>query len=153
MTRRTCLAITCLQLLLLRHADHQLTATVQGSGQPHKGELRTNLCSFSVDEGDEGVPEEQVRLDEVLVDVGDTLFYAYDFGDDWQHVIRLEAVLAREKSAPRAVCTGGCRPGPAEDCGGVSGYALLVAATDPGHPDHAAARAEYADLYGPAALS
>ena len=107
------------------------------------------LCPFSVDEGDEGVPEEQVRLDEVLVDVGDTLFYAYDFGDDWQHVIRLEAVLAREGSAPRAICTGGCRPGPAEDCGGIGGYALLVAATDPGHPDHAAARAEYADLYGP----
>src|SRR5208283_3426163 len=43
MTRRTCLAITCLQLLLLRHTDHQLTATVQGSGQPHKGELRFKL--------------------------------------------------------------------------------------------------------------
>ena len=72
------------------------------------------LCPFSVDEGDEGVPEEQVRLDEVLVDVGDTLFYAYDFGDDWQHVIQLEAVLARGGSAPRAICTGGRRPGPAE---------------------------------------
>jgi len=106
------------------------------------------LCPFSVDEGDEGVPEDQVRLDEVLVDVGDRLFYAYDFGDDWQHVIRLEAVLAREEWAPRAVCTGGRQPGPAEDCGGVGGYALLVAATDPGHPDHGAARAEYAELYG-----
>jgi len=70
------------------------------------------LCPFSVDEGDEGVPEEEVRLDEVLVDVGDKLFYEYDFGDDWQHVIRLEAVLARESSAPRAICTGGRRPGP-----------------------------------------
>jgi hypothetical protein len=107
------------------------------------------LCPFSVDEGDEGVSEKEVRLDEVLVAVGDTLFYAYDFGDDWQHVIRLEAVLAREESAPRAICTAGGGPGPAEDCGGISGYALLVAATDAGHPDHAAARAEYADLYGP----
>lgn len=107
------------------------------------------LCPFSVDEGDEGVPEDQVRLDEILVDVGDRLFYAYDFGDDWQHVIRLEAVLAREESAPRVICTGGRLPAPAEDCGGLGGYALLVAATDPGHPDHAAARAEYADLYGP----
>lgn len=106
------------------------------------------LCPFSVDEGDEGVPEDQVRLDEVLADAGDKLFYLYDFGDDWQHVIRLEAALAREESAPRAICTGGRRPGPAEDCGGIGGYALLVAATDPGHPDHAAARTEYADLYG-----
>lgn len=107
------------------------------------------LCPFLVDEGDEGVPEDEVRLDEVLVDVGDKLFYAYDFGDDWQHVIRLEAVLAREEPAPRALCTGGRRPGPAEDCGGIGGYALLVAATDPEHRDHAAARAEYAELYGP----
>ena len=107
------------------------------------------LCPYSVDEGDEGVPEDQVRLDEVLVDVGDRLFYAYDFGDDWQHVIRLEAVLGREASARRAICTGGRQPGPAEDCGGVGGYALLVAVTDPEHPDHAAARAEYAELYGP----
>jgi hypothetical protein len=106
------------------------------------------LCPFSVDEGDEGMPEEEVRLDEVLVDVGDNLFYNYDFGDDWQHVIRLEAVLPREESAPRATCTGGRQPGPAEDCGGIGGYALLVAVTDPEHPDHAVARAEYAELYG-----
>jgi hypothetical protein len=107
------------------------------------------LCPFSTDEGDEGVPEEEVRLDEVLVDVGDKLFYAYDFGDDWQHVIRLEAVQPREESAPRAICTGGRQPSPAEDCGGIGGYALLVAATDPGHPDHAAACAEYARYFGP----
>jgi hypothetical protein len=107
------------------------------------------LCPFSVEDEGEGVPEEEVRLDEVLVDVGDRLFYAYDFGDDWQHVIKLEAVLARDESAPRAVCTAGRRPGPAEDCGGIGGYELLAAATDPGHPDHAAARAEHAELYGP----
>ena len=107
------------------------------------------LCPFSADDGDEGVPEEDVRLDEVLVDVGDTLFYAYDFGDDWQHVIRLESVLAREDSAPRAVCTGGRQPGPAEDCGGIAGYALLVAATDPQHPDHVEARGYYAEIHGP----
>lgn len=106
------------------------------------------LCPFSAEEGDEGVPEEDVRLDEVLVEVGDKLFYTYDFGDDWQHVIRLESVLAREDSTPRAICTGGRQPGPAEDCGGVGGYALLVAATDPEHPDHVAARDHYAEMCG-----
>lgn len=107
------------------------------------------LCHFSAEDGDEGVPEEQVRLDETLVDRGDKLFYAYDFGDDWQHVIRLEAVLAREESASQAICTGGSQPSPAEDCGGVGGYTLLVAATDPEHPDHAAACEAYAEFYGP----
>ena len=84
-----------------------------GSGPTlYSNETEYYLCPFSADDGDEGVPEEEVRLDEVLVDVGDKLFYVYDFGDDWQHVIRLEAVLARESAAPRAICTGGRRPRP-----------------------------------------
>ena len=102
------------------------------------------LMHFEVEEGEEGIPEEEVRLDEVLVDVGDQLFYVYDFGDDWEHTVRLEAVLERGGSAPRAVCTSGGRPGPAEDCGGVTGYELYSAATDATHPQHAEARTELA---------
>jgi hypothetical protein len=106
------------------------------------------LCPFEVEEGETGVPEDQVRLDEVLVEIGDKLFYTYDFGDDWQHTIRLEAVVCREDRVPRAVCTAGRGPGPAEDCGGVSGYELIVAATDPTHADHAGAIAKYARCFG-----
>jgi hypothetical protein len=106
------------------------------------------LCPFDVDAGEIGVPEDEVRLDEVLVDVGDKLFYAYDYGDDWQHTLRLEAVLPRERSPSRAVCTAGRRPGPPEDCGGVHGYELIVAATDPTHPHHAEGAAEFARFYG-----
>ena len=109
------------------------------------------LCPFEVEEGETGVPEDQVRLDEVLVEIGDKLFYTYDFGDDWQHNIRLEAVVCREDPAPRAVCTAGRGPGPAEDCGGVYGYELIIAATDPTHADHADGVAEYARCFGDAA--
>ena len=106
------------------------------------------LSPYDVEEGEVGVPEEQVRLDEVLVDVGDKLFYLYDFGDDWHHTIKLESVLPRDESAPRAVCTTGRREGPAEDCGGVYGYELLAAGTDPAHPHHADVAAEFASVYG-----
>lgn len=106
------------------------------------------LCPFEVDEGEAGIPEEQVRLDEVLVEPGDRLFYAYDFGDDWLHTIKLEAVLPRNGSEPRAVCTAGRRPGPIEDCGGVHGYELIAAATDLANPDQADAVAELARIYG-----
>ncbi len=108
------------------------------------------LCPFEVEEGEIGVPEHEVRLDEVLVEAGDTLFYNYDFGDDWQHTVKLEAVLDRTDAAPGATCTGGRRPGPPEDCGGIYGYELIAAAADPTHSDHAEAAAEYARVFGDA---
>lgn len=41
------------------------------------------LCPFDVEEGDDpdGIPEQDVRLDEVLVDVDERLRYVYDYGD------------------------------------------------------------------------
>jgi hypothetical protein len=106
------------------------------------------LCPFQAEEGETGVPEEDVRLDEVLAKPGDKLWYLYDFGDDWMHVIKLEAERPRDDDAPRAVCTDGRRPGPSEDCSGVHGYESIVAALDPGHLGHAKAVAEYAHAYG-----
>lgn len=120
-----------------------------GSGPGHYGpETEHYLCPFQVEDGETGIPEEDVRLDEVLADVGDKLFYDYDFGDDWQHTIKLEAVLPRRDSGPGAVCVAGRRDGPAEDCGGVYAYELICAATDPGNPDHTDAAAELGRIYG-----
>jgi Plasmid pRiA4b ORF-3-like protein len=114
---------------------------------PYGPDTEYYLCPFDAGDGVDGVPEEQVRLDEVLSDAGDVLFYEYDYGDGWEHTIRLEAVLPCAESAPQAACTAGRRPGPPEDCGGVGGYELIAAATDPQHPDHAEALAEYRDIY------
>jgi Plasmid pRiA4b ORF-3-like protein len=120
-----------------------------GSGPRHYGpETEHYLCPFQVGDGERGIPEEDVRLDEVLADVGDKLFYDYDFGDDWQHTIKLEAVLPRRGAGPRAVCVAGRRDGPAEDCGGVYAYELICAATDPEDPDHTDAVAEFGRVYG-----
>ncbi len=123
-----------------------------GSGPgPYDPGTEHYLCPFQVAEREAGIPEEDVRLDEVLVDAGDKLFYDYDFGDDWQHTIKLEAVLPRRDSGPRAVCVAGRRDGPAEDCGGVYAYELISAATDPDNPDHADAVAEFDRFCGQSA--
>ena len=111
-------------------------------------DLEHYLCPFDVEEGDVGIPEHEVRLDEVLLDEGDTLYYDYDYGDNWRHTLTLEAVVERTDHAPRAVCTAGRRPGPPEDCGGVHCYQTIVAAQDPTHPDHAEATAEFVHIYG-----
>jgi hypothetical protein len=82
----------------------------------------------SIDEGLQGVDEATARLDEVLVDPGDRLFYIYDFGDNWQHTLQLEDVLERAPHEAAAWCLAGARACPPEDCGGVWGYHELQAA-------------------------
>ncbi|NEE03768.1 plasmid pRiA4b ORF-3 family protein [Phytoactinopolyspora halotolerans] len=122
-----------------------------GSGpEYHSPHTEYYLCPFEREEAQDegGVPEEDVRLDEVLAEPGDTLFYCYDFGDDWVHVIELEKVLPREGPQPVASCLGGERPGPAEDCGGVPGYEAFAAANDPKHPNHRDAMADLRSMYG-----
>lgn len=123
-----------------------------GSGpEYYSRETEYYLCPYQVDEGEAGVPEEDVRLDEVLANPGDKLFYLYDFGDDWEHVLKLEAVLPRDEAgtpARTAACVAGRRDGPPEDCGGVGCYELISAATDPTNPDHSDAVAEFARMYG-----
>lgn len=106
------------------------------------------LMPFEIEEGERGLPEERVRLDELLAQPGDSLFYCYDFGDDWQHVLRLEEVRPGMPAGSRAVCVDGEGPSPAEDCGGPHTYDLLVAANDPRHARHHQARTEYAEIVG-----
>lgn len=61
--------------------------------------------------------------------------YEYDFGDSWEHQVAVEAVESASVTGPRVVA--GARACPPEDCGGVWGYANLVAAVaDPNHPEH-----------------
>ena len=85
----------------------------------------------------DGEPEAKTRLDQVLHEPGDLLFYTYDFGDSWEHVITLEEVrpLGSGEEPPRVL--GGEGAAPPEDCGGVPGYENLVAIlTDPAHEEY-----------------
>jgi hypothetical protein len=93
------------------------------------------LTDYDEEEGDEGINERDVRLDRVLVQVGDRLFYEYDFGDGWEHTIRLEAIEEYDAAATRARVLGGRRACPPEDCGGIGGYQDLLAAMVDGPAD------------------
>ena len=89
--------------------------------------------------------EAAVTLGDILSQEKDKLDYVYDFGDDWDHAVTVEQVLPHEAGAPAVRCTGGRGAGPAEDCGGVWGWASMVAAVnDPSHEEHA----EYRDWLG-----
>ncbi|WP_158251164.1 plasmid pRiA4b ORF-3 family protein [Cryobacterium sp. Y11] len=95
------------------------------------------LTPFDVAEGDTGIHESTLRLDQLLASPGDTLLYTYDFGDDWEHLLTLESIgpLTGDDTtggdATDAVlaarCVAGARTGPAEDVGGVNGWEELLA--------------------------
>ena len=64
--------------------------------------------------------------------------YAYDFGDDWEHVLVHEGLESVDPSDTYPRCVSGARRCPPEDCGGVHGYAeFLDAIADANHPEHA----------------
>jgi hypothetical protein len=75
-------------------------------------------------------------VQEFFTSIGDTAEYEYDFGDSWEHDVRLEAVLPRIKGQKYPRCVGGERACPPEDCGGIYGYQeLLDVIFDPQHPE------------------
>lgn len=83
------------------------------------------VTTFDLDEGEEGVLEDDVRLDQLVSAEGDAIWYEYDFGDGWDHELKVEAVLVEPPAMAR--CTGGRLACPPEDCGGIGGYDELAA--------------------------
>ncbi len=69
----------------------------------------------------------RVTLAQVAPDGGAALRYAYDFGDGWDHLIVVERLRWHDPDAQGAVCLAGGNACPLEDCGGIGGYADLLA--------------------------
>jgi hypothetical protein len=106
----------------------------------HLHQFDIDRVSYGNPEHDDGwgdiVSERDVTLEEVLT-IGDRFGYWYDFGDDWHHRVVVEKVLTEGIDPAVVVCTGARRACPPEDCGGVWGYAdLLAVLADVEHPSH-----------------
>ena len=79
--------------------------------------------------------------------------YLYDFGDDWEHELVYEGLVARDGSVPYPRCVGGAGACPPEDCGGVGGYEVfLLAIGNPKHPDHKEMRQWFGGPFNPDAF-
>lgn len=84
-------------------------------------------------------PANKATLADLLAQTRNKPFeYIYDFGDNWQHTVKLEALAPPEPltTYPRLLSAQGqCPP---EDVGGPWGYAeYLEAMANPGHERHA----------------
>ncbi len=106
---------------------HRVLQAVMGWTDSH-------LHAFRVDGEAYGVPdpefpddmenERNVRLDRAAGE-GRTIIYEYDFGDGWEHELRVEKIAPAEPSIRYPRCLAGKRACPPEDCGGIPGYEHL----------------------------
>jgi hypothetical protein len=63
--------------------------------------------------------------------------YVYDYGDDWQHRVKIEKVLPPDPDLRSPLCLAGRNACPPEDVGGEPGYLdFLEAINDPSHDEH-----------------
>jgi hypothetical protein len=135
---------------------HLILQAAIGWTNSHLYEIRARGVRWSTplpdqDSGGDFLDARKVRLSEVLEDVGTkTLKYLYDFGDGWEHTIKIERLIDSEPGTlyPRLIeAKGRCPP---EDIGGPWGYAeFLEAIADPKHERHRELKEWFADDFNP----
>lgn len=135
----------------------RLHATLQaafGWTDSHLWEFRAGETGWGVpdpDWSDGPLDARKVTLWQALEDAGArTLTYLYDFGDGWEHTVRVLRFDDAEPGTKYPVlveATGRCPP---EDVGGPWGYAdFLDAIADPDHENHDDMTEWYGDDFDP----
>jgi hypothetical protein len=66
-----------------------------------------------------------IKLSSFHFRLRERFLYEYDFGDRWEHEIRLEKKLPVDPKKTYPVCIGGSRQAPPEDCGGPIAFQAL----------------------------
>lgn len=136
---------------------HLTIQAAMGWTNSHLYELRAGDVGWGIPDpnwGDGPLDARKTRLIDVLEDVGTkTLRYVYDFGDGWEHTIKIEHLSDAVPGItyPHLIdAAGRCPP---EDSGGPSGYAeLLDALADPKHERYTDLKQWIADDFDPAVV-
>lgn len=121
---------------------HLALQAAMGWTNSHLYEIRARDVGWGMpdpDFGDGPLDASKARLADVMEDVGvKSLKYLYDFGDGWEHTIRVERITDPVPGIvyPRLIeAVGRCPP---EDVGGPWGYSeFREAIADPNHEEHA----------------
>ncbi|MFE5595104.1 plasmid pRiA4b ORF-3 family protein [Streptomyces sp. NPDC056549] len=137
---------------------HHLIQAAFGWEDDHMWSFEAGRERYGVADRDLGIRSAaSKRLGDVAPIIGSRLGYTYDFGDNWEHDILVEAVETAEPGTAYPLCLTGRRACPPEDCGGVWGYDYLIEIlADPHHDEHEE-RLEWlgldtADQFDPAAF-
>ena len=118
---------------------HQTIQAAMGWTNSHLYDFHVEGISWGIPDPDAGARDvlnaRKTRLSDVVEDVGcRRLTYLYDFGDGWEHTVKIERVTEAESGVSYPRLTGASGRCPPEDIGGPWGYAeFLEALRDPGH--------------------
>ena len=121
---------------------HLVLQAALGWTDSHLYEIKAGRVGWGVpdpDFGDGPLDARKARLVDVLEDVGTkTIKYLYDFGDGWEHTIKVERVTKAMLDVAYPVLLDARGRCPPEDVGGPGGYdEFLEALADPDHESHA----------------
>ena len=90
--------------------------------------------------------EFETKLTDFFKEIGDKIEYVYDFGDNWEHTIKLEKILDKEDDKNYPFLVTGKKMAPFEDSGGIWEWrAIYAAMKDEKDPN----REEFLEYYNP----
>jgi hypothetical protein len=120
----------------------------------HAGEARWGIPDPVDHFGSQPIDARKARLFDVVQETGaKTIHYLYDFGDSWDHVIKLEKWFDRTMTEDLPLLLDAAGRCPPEDVGGAPGYAdYLDAISDPTHPENENMRLWGPDGFDPAVI-
>jgi hypothetical protein len=104
----------------------------------HAGEGHWGIPAPDGDFGPQPIDARKARLSDIVRETGaKTVHYLYDFGDGWDHVIKLEKWFDNTLTDGLPLLLDAVGRSPPEDVGGAPGYAeYLDAISDPTNPEH-----------------
>ncbi len=137
---------------------HLVLQAAMGWSNSHLYEIRARDVGWGLPDPDFGegpLDAKKACLIDVLEDVGvKTVKYLYDFGDGWEHTVKVERVTDAVPGLtyPRLVdAVGRCPP---EDVGGSWGYGeFLDALAEPAHENHAEMKDWIGEEFDPVAVN
>jgi hypothetical protein len=113
---------------------HNIIQVVMGWDYEHLYSFTIGGIEYGIpDDGDDFFGNEvddarKTKLSKLHFHEKDKFGYLYDFGDSWEHTIKVGKILPGENPYGLAFCIEGARNCPPEDCGSVPGYEDIVEA-------------------------
>ena len=121
---------------------HLVFQAAVGWTNSHLYEIRARDVGWGMvdpDWGDGPLDASKSRLIDMIEDTDVKTFkYLYDFGDGWEHTVKIERVIDAVPGMPYPILIDGAGACPPEDVGGPWGYGDFIdAINDPNHERHA----------------